>query len=34
MTKITIEELNELFEDGIITDLQYFEYFWKIKNES
>lgn len=30
MTKITIEELNELFEDGIITDLQYFEYLWKI----
>lgn len=30
MTKLTIEDLNEMFEDGVITDLQYFEYLWRI----
>lgn len=34
MTKFTIEELNEMFEDGAITDLQYFEYLWRIMDKS
>ena len=31
---MTINTLNELFEDGVIDSVTYMEYFWKLEKES